>query len=100
MKNWLSVLNNRFVYATLMTAMVSSNAAYAATTNQNIKKLLGDETLSTTITIGFGIFAAFKWFEYFSGFDPGTALIKIILPAVLTFMTFQWQTVLKWVGVM
>jgi hypothetical protein len=100
MKNLVKALNNRIVYATAMTMLISSDSFAQGITNTNLKTILNDPNLQTAVTVGFGIFAAFQWFRYFAEFNPGSALLNIILPAVLTFLTFQWNTVLHWFGLM
>lgn len=64
----------------------------------SLQTLLNNKTFSTTITLGFGIYSAFKWFDYFNNFSTGDALRGIIVPAVLTYLAFNWQVVLGWVG--
>jgi hypothetical protein len=97
MEKMASVLNNRMVYATAM--MLASTNSYAGSTRE-LKGVFTDPNLQIAITMGFGIFAAYKWFAYFSSFNPNSALLDVILPAVLTFLTFKWTTVLGWVGIM
>lgn len=99
MKKWFNVLNNRVFFAAVMSLVITSTC-HAATDNKNLKQILVEPKLQIAITMGFGIFAAYKWFEYFSSFSPDSAMLKIILPAVLTFLTFQWPMVLGWVGMM
>ena len=99
MKKWFNVLKNRVVFATVMSLAITSTC-HAVTDNKQFGEILKYDKLQIAITMGFGIFAAYKWFEYFSGFKPESAMINIILPAVLTFLTFQWPQVLTWVGMM
>lgn len=66
---------------------------------QNVNKILNDGYFKPIITFGLGIFAAWKWFQYFAGFDPGRAFTDIIVPAIITFLAFKWQEVLKWFSI-
>lgn len=66
---------------------------------QNLNKILNDGIFKSIITFGLGIYAAWKWFQYFANFSPGSAFTDIIVPAVLTFLAFKWQEVLKWFSI-
>ena len=49
------------------------------------------------IDLGLIIFAGYQWFMYFADFDPSSAFKKVIVPAGITFLAFQWTDVLRWV---
>lgn len=79
-------------------ANMVSEAQAAGNIKSNINTLIqAGSGLNTGITVGFGIFALFKWIEYFGDFKPESALKNALVPAMLTFLTFQWATVLGWV---
>ena len=50
------------------------------------------------VTLGFGLVAVLKWFEYFVSFSTKSALINAITPVVLTYLTFQWDRVFVWIS--
>jgi hypothetical protein len=61
-----------------------------------ITTLTGSQSkLIPGITAGFALFAAVKWIEYFANFSTSSALTNAIVPAMLTFLTFQWESILK-----
>lgn len=45
---------------------------------------------------GLGLYSAWKWFQYFASFNPSSAFLDIIVPALMTFLAFQLDTVLGW----
>jgi len=63
----------------------------------NMNTIIQDPRIAAGITVGFGILALFRWIQYFGNFKPESALQEAIVPAMLTFLTFQWATVLGWV---
>ena len=79
--------------AVAILAMLLPDVTYA----QNVGKILGDTTyFKPIVTFGLGIYAAWKWFQYFANFSPGSAFTDIIVPAIMTFLAFKWTEVLKW----
>jgi hypothetical protein len=92
-----SDLRKRMALATMLTT-IASNEAMAKLANNNLNTILTDKTFQLAVTIGFGIFAFFKWIEYFSSFSTGNALTGIILPSLLTYLAFQWNTILSLMG--
>lgn len=87
---------NNLLMATMV--MLATTDAFAASAKSNLATILGTGGIQETVTLGFAIFTFFKWIEFFSGFNVGSALKDIILPAILTFLTFKWMDVLGWVG--
>ena len=75
--------------------MAASPEANAATTSIITTLTSGQSKLIPGITTGFALFAAVKWIEYFAGFSTNSALSAAIVPALLTFLTFQWESILK-----
>jgi len=76
-------------------AFLATNPAIAAEGSPLIGMLTASNSkLIPGITAGFAIFAAVKWIDYFASFSVDSALTKAIVPAMLTFLTFQWQKVL------
>lgn len=63
---------------------------------KTLSNLFIDDIFKSIITFGLGIYAAWKWFQYFANFSPGSAFTDIIVPAVLTFLAFKWHEVLTW----
>jgi hypothetical protein len=96
---WLNQVKIRFAYATLL-AMVVSTDAFAQINNGNIGTIFRNQNFQVCVTIGFGLFTFYKWVEYFANFQVSSALREIIIPAILTFLCFQWNKVLQWVGLM
>lgn len=41
------------------------------------------------------IYAGFLWFNYFADFDPLDAFMKLIPPASITILSFQWKEIFK-----
>jgi hypothetical protein len=62
----------------------------------NFSSLLSNPLFKNAIDIGLLIFAGWKWFNYFSDFNPDSAFKSIVVPAVITFLAFQWLDVLRW----
>lgn len=56
-------------------------------------------TIAAIITFGLGIFAFWKWIEFFSLFNPENAMTSLLSPAVITFLTFRWQDVWSWFNI-
>ena len=97
----LSKIQNRLTAAYVGYALwLYDTQAFAQTDPKgNLRKIFGDTTFRSTVTLGFAIYTAFEWFNYFNNFDTGSAFRNLWKPAVLTFLTFQWYTVLQWVGI-
>ena len=66
---------------------------------QNVGKVISDGTFKPIISFGLGLYAAWKWFEYFANFAPRSAFTDIIVPAIITFLAFKWADVLKWMTI-
>jgi len=62
-------------------------------------ELLENPLFKGAIDLVLIMMAGFAWFTYFAGFDPAKAIAKVIHPVMLTFMAFQWQELIKWVGI-
>ena len=63
----------------------------------NFASLLTNPLFKGAIDLGLIIFAGYQWFMYFADFDPSSAFKKVIVPAGITFLAFQWTDVLRWV---
>jgi hypothetical protein len=72
----------------------------SATGKQHVGQILNTPTFGTTVTVAFGILAAWKWIECFQSFSASNFLTSAITPAILTFMAFAWGDVLGWVGIL
>jgi hypothetical protein len=98
----LANLKLNSVYASLIVFLASDSAfaqAVSGTSNTEFQLIIKNSIFQKSVTIGFILLAAYKWFEYFEGFSTGNALTKAITPAILTFIALQWQTVLGWFGI-
>ena len=99
MKNTLLALKNRAAFTVpMLAATLVTTPAFAA--SGKMGAVFADEKFQVAVTLGFGLFAFYKWIEYFAGFSLQSALTNIVLPGILTFLTFQWPTVLGWIGLM
>ena len=97
MKN---VKTNYLVFTLLMAVMMIPEMAFAGNSmQQNIGTLLANPMFKGAIDLGLLLLAGFKWFDYFAEFDPKSAFRNVIVPAVLTFLAFQWLDLLRWVGI-
>lgn len=91
---------NYLVFTLLMVVMMIPELALAGNSAQgNIGQLLNNPLFKGAIDLGLLLLAGFKWFDYFAEFDPKSAFKNVIIPAVLTFLAFQWLDVLRWVQV-
>lgn len=99
-KALLTVKKNAALAMMMAMATLAATPAFAAVNNGNMSAVFSDKFFQTAVTLGFGLFAFYKWVEYFASFSLGSALQGIILPGILTFLTFQWPTVFNWVGLM
>lgn len=99
MKNLVTKENVKATGVLMVVAMLAfllPEASHA----QNVGKLLGDtQYFKPIVTFGLGVYAGWKWFQYFANFSPGSAFTDIIVPAVMTFLAFKWTDVLKWFGI-
>lgn len=75
-------------------ALVMPEIAFAG--KPDIKGIVSDGTFKDIVTLGFGLFAFWKWIEYIAGFSPSSALKDMIVPALITFLAFKWTMVLGW----
>lgn len=94
--------NVKFLAVTVALAslfMVLPQVAQASSGDMgNVGVLLKTNEFRRILTFGLGLLAAWKWFEFFSNFNPGSVFTNIIVPAFITFLAFKWQTVLGWFG--
>jgi hypothetical protein len=91
---------NYLVFTLAMVAMILPELAFAGNAAQgNIGQLLNNPLFKGAIDLGLLLLAGFKWFDYFAEFDPKSAFRNVIVPAVLTFLAFQWLDVLRWVQI-
>lgn len=63
----------------------------------NPNSILTEKT-KPLIGFTFGLYATWKWFDYFASFKPDDAFSAIITPAMMTYLAFQYPTVLAWFG--
>lgn len=93
--------NSKYLFFTMMmVVMMIPEMAFAGNSMQgNIGTLLNNPLFKGAIDLGLLLLAGFKWFDYFAEFDPKTAFRNVIIPAVLTFLAFQWLDVLRWVQI-
>ena len=96
---WENVFYYSFFLGLIAVILFMPQFAMAAGPSTNLKNMLADGNVVKIITFGLAILAAWKWFEYFANFTPGGAFLAIVTPAVLTFLAFQWSTVLGWFGI-
>jgi hypothetical protein len=80
--------------------MAMAQSAGSVKSSSKFGEVLNNPVFKVSITTGFGILAFWKWIEFFSKFETSSALTNAITPAILTFMAFQWTSVLSWVGIM
>lgn len=87
--------------ATLMLAVMVLSVALMpfSAEAQNLNKILTNQYFKQIISFGLGMYAAWKWFEYFNNFSPSSAFRDIIVPAIITYLAFQWSVVLGWFGI-
>jgi uncharacterized protein YjfI (DUF2170 family) len=64
----------------------------------NVNQILSNKNFMPIVKFGLGLYAAWKWFEYFSNFSPNSAFKDIIVPALITYLAFQIDTVLGFFG--
>lgn len=89
-----------FFFGIMALVLFAPEFAMAAAGDKNLANMLKDGNVVKIITFGLAILAAWKWFEYFANFSPAGAFLAIVTPAILTFLAFQWQTVLGWFGIL
>lgn len=95
-------LKNNYLVLSLimMVSLVLPEVALAGNSMQgNLGTLLNNPLFKGAIDLGLLLLAGFRWFDYFAEFDPASAFKRIIVPAVLTFLAFQWVDVLRWVQI-
>ena len=88
------VLSMLGMVAIAAVAMFAPEMAFAG--RADIKGIVGDNIFKDVITLAFGIYAFVKWIDYISDFSPNSALPRLIVPALATFMAFKWTMVLGW----
>ena len=84
------------VFAVMAIAAILPEIANAQTAGSNITEMLTGGQVKPIIKFGLGMYAAWKWFEYFASFKPSSAFLDIILPAMMTFLAFKYDVVLGW----
>lgn len=77
-------------------AVIVSIMPEFAMAQEGLAGITGDRTFQKFVTLGIGLLAVFKWFDYFNSWGTGNAFLGLITPGLLTFLYFQWQTVLGW----
>lgn len=83
----------------VMFASALAEAQSASVGKDKFTLLLANPIFETTVTITLYMFAAFKWFTWIEGLSTQSALTSAITPAIITFIAFEWKTVLGWVGI-
>lgn len=93
---FLKNLSFMFVF---FVALVMPEIVFAGNSaQQNFQEFVTNGVFKNIIDLGLLFLAAFQWFLYVNGFRPENAFKDIIVPAVITFMAFNWVDVLGWVG--
>lgn len=64
----------------------------------NFQEFVTNGTFKMIIDLGLIFLSAFQWFLYWNSWSPENAFKDILTPAVITFLAFNWVTVLGWVG--
>lgn len=95
--NWISILT--VAYVALLAFMPEVAMAQGNDMKGNFATFLSNPLFKGAIDLGLIIFAGYQWFMYFADFDPASAFKKVIVPAGITFLAFQWTDVLKWVQI-
>ena len=70
------------------------------TQTTNFQEFVTNGVFKTIIDMGLLFLAAFQWFLYWNGWSPQGAFKDILVPAVITFMAFNWIEVLGWIGLL
>lgn len=68
------------------------------TQTQNFQRFVTEGVFKNVIDLGLLFLAAFQWFLYWNSFSPEKAFKDIIVPAVITFLAFNWVWMLEIVG--
>jgi hypothetical protein len=95
-KNNPEAMGMAVILAVLTLGVLLPDSAFAQGSEQFKAFTKKGTMFNTAITLGFGLFAFIKWIDYFASFSTGNALTGLIVPGIATFLTFQWDTVLKW----
>lgn len=95
--NWMYVV--MLAYVAVVAMMPEFAMAQGNDMKGNFSSFLTNPLFKGAIDLGLIIFAGYQWFMYFAEFDPSSAFKKIIVPAGITFLAFQWTDVLKWVQI-
>ena len=89
--NQKSVKN--FLWSAGLVAVFAVDAAMASA---GITAITQEGHFTKILSLGFAVGAVYSWIQYFANFKPESALTNIFVPAILTYLAFQWQTVLSW----
>ena len=87
------------ILGVVMTLFLFTFGAEAATFGGKSTGLIQKLGLIQYLKWGLYIVAAYQWIEFFLGFSPKDALKNIWLPAVLTLLATQLDTILKYLGI-
>jgi hypothetical protein len=98
-KEYEFFIKNLSVLAIFLVALIVPEMAFAGNAAQgNFQEFVTNGVFKTVIDLGLLFLAAFQWFLYWNGWNPQNAFKDILGPAVITFIAFNWITVLGWVG--
>ena len=64
----------------------------------NFKNFISKGAVKSALDFGLLFTAAYKWFSYFINWNPANAFLEVIVPGLMTFLAFNWLTVLGWFG--
>lgn len=83
----------------ILILLFSIDIAFAGNSAQtNFQEFVTNGVFKSVIDLGLLFLAGFQWFLYWNSFNPSNAFKEILVPAVITFIAFNWVAVLGWVG--
>lgn len=94
MKNLMTNKNVGVLVLFIAVAMIMTMIPELAMAQSNVGTILGNSRFKTIIKFGLGMYAAWQWFSYFNNFSPSSAFKDVIVPAIITYLAFEWETVL------
>jgi len=77
----------------------NASAASASKAKGHLSELVGNASVSNTLTFLLLFYAFYLWFEWGHNLEPKSALKTAWLPAMVTFFALKWQEVLGWFGI-
>jgi hypothetical protein len=104
MKSYLQKhkLSNETIFFLVIVSLVIffPELSYAENNSQsgNFKNFISKGAVKSALDFGLLFTAAYKWFSYFINWNPANAFLEVIVPGLMTFLAFNWLTVLGWFG--